>query len=131
METLYFKRALLNPSTYGVFSWMLFSHKICRWLSSWAALIGVAGLIALAPTQPLALAGVAGVAAVMGTALIGWNWPEGKGLPRVISIPTFLIVGNLAVIQATIKALRGELNAVWEPTRRDPAAQQPSVAANV
>jgi cellulose synthase/poly-beta-1,6-N-acetylglucosamine synthase-like glycosyltransferase len=131
METLYFKRALLNPWTYGVFSWMLFSHKICRWLSSWAALIGVAGLIALAPTQPLALAGVAGVAAVMGTALIGWNWPEGKGLPRVISIPTFLIVGNLAVIQATIKALRGELNAVWEPTRRDPAAQQPSVAANV
>ena len=37
METLWFKRALLNPIRYGAFSWMLFSHKVCRWLLPWTA----------------------------------------------------------------------------------------------
>ena len=130
METLYFKRALLNPFTYGVFSWMLFSHKICRWLGPWAALVGLVGTIALATVYPLALVAVAGAAIGIGIAVIGWNWPEGKPIPRAISIPTFMVVGNWAVVHATIRASRGELNAVWEPTRRDPT-QLPAAAANV
>src|SRR5690606_20548001 len=48
METLYFKRALLNPFSYGVFSWMLFSHKVSRWFAPWAALIGLGGGLLLA-----------------------------------------------------------------------------------
>ncbi|PYO43843.1 MAG: glycosyltransferase family 2 protein, partial [Gemmatimonadetes bacterium] len=31
LATLTHKRALLNPLRYGVFAWMLFSHKVCRW----------------------------------------------------------------------------------------------------
>lgn len=131
METLYFKRALLNPFSYGAFSWMLFSHKVCRWLGPWAALLGFGGLIALATAFPLALVGVGGVGLAMGIAVIGWKWPEGKPIPRVISIPTFMVMGNLAVLHATIRAMRGELNAVWEPTRRDPTAQQAPAVANV
>jgi cellulose synthase/poly-beta-1,6-N-acetylglucosamine synthase-like glycosyltransferase len=130
METLYFKRALLNPFTYGSFSWMLFSHKVCRWLAPWTALLGVAGLAVLALTNPFALAGIIGVAITLGVALVGWNWPDGKRIPRAISIPTFLVIGNWAVVQATIRAMRGELNAVWEPTRRDPS-QPAATAANV
>ena len=36
METLFFKRPLLNPFRYPLFAWMLFSHKVCRWLAPWA-----------------------------------------------------------------------------------------------
>ena len=32
LETLFYKRQLLNPFRYGWFAWMLFSHKLCRWL---------------------------------------------------------------------------------------------------
>ena len=32
LETLWFKRQLLNPFRYGSFAWMLASHKLCRWL---------------------------------------------------------------------------------------------------
>ncbi len=39
LATLAFKRALLKPLRYGVFAWMLFSHKICRWLLPGAALL--------------------------------------------------------------------------------------------
>src|SRR5690606_21976161 len=76
METLWFKRSLLNPLRYGIFSWMLFSHKVCRWLLPWtfpAALVGLAilaanstgGLVLLV----LALAGLAAGA-------IGWAYAE-------------------------------------------------------
>jgi cellulose synthase/poly-beta-1,6-N-acetylglucosamine synthase-like glycosyltransferase len=123
METLYFKRALLNPFRYGLFSWMLFSHKICRWLAPWAALIGFIGLVALAFSEPLAWIAVGGVVLLGVLALIGWQSPEGRAIPRLFSMPAFLVVGNAAVLHATINALTGELNAVWEPTRRDSATQ--------
>lgn len=123
METLYFKRALLNPLRFGVFSWMLFSHKISRWFAPWAALLGLVGLFLLAFAQPLAWIGIGGAALTGILALIGWRSPEGKAIPRLFSMPAFLTVGNVAVLHATIKAMSGELNAVWEPTRREASAQ--------
>lgn len=130
MGTLHFKRRLLNPLRYGVFSWMLFSHKVCRWAAPWAAMLGLAGLLMLAPSQPLALAAAAGATAIAALALVGWYWPEGRKPPRLVSMPAFLVAGNVAVLHATIKALRGERHAVWEPTRRDtaPAAATPASA---
>ena len=130
METLYFKRRLLNPLSSPLFAWMLFSHKVCRWMAPWAAACGFVGLLALSVTQPLALVAVAAVSAILVLALIGWNWQEGRPIPRLFSIPAFVVAGNLAVMHATISAMRGELNAVWEPSRREPgpAVQTSAVA---
>ncbi len=122
MGTLHFKRRLLNPWRYGVFSWMLFSHKVCRWAAPWAAVLGLVGLLLLAPSEPLAMAAVVGAGGLMALAFTGWCWPEGRRPPRFLSMPAFLVAGNVAVLHATIKALRGERHAVWEPTRRDGAA---------
>lgn len=121
METLHFKRHLLNPFRYGVFSWMLFSHKVCRWAAPWAVAIATFGLLFMAASQPLALVPLGVAAAIALLALIGWNWPEGRALPRLFAVPAFLVAGNVAVLHATINAVRGELNAVWEPTRREAA----------
>ncbi|MEX1184582.1 MAG: glycosyltransferase, partial [Gemmatimonadota bacterium] len=121
MGTLHFKRHLLNPLRHGVFAWMLLSHKAARWAAPWAAVLGIIGLLALAPVQPLAAVAAAVVLAVGALALIGWNWPEGRRAPRLFSMPAFLVAGNVAVLHATVKALRGERHAVWEPTRRDAA----------
>lgn len=126
MGTLHFKRHLLNPLRYGVFAWMLFSHKVCRWVAPWAALIGLTGVVSIAPVEPLAALGVAGAVLVVCLAAIGWSWPEGRPLPRIFSMPAFLLAGNVAVLQATVKAVRGERHAVWEPTRRD--ARRPGSA---
>lgn len=119
MQTLHFKRHLLNPLRYGAFAWMLFSHKICRWAAPWVALLGAVGIALLIPSQPIAA--IAAVLIALGSllALVGWYWPESRPLPRVLSMPAFLAAGNVAVLSATIKALRGESNAVWEPTRRE------------
>ncbi len=122
MQTLHFKRHLLNPLHHGLFAWMLFSHKVARWLAPWAAVLGLVGLLILATAHPVARLGLAAAAVVGALAFIGWRWPEGKRPPRLFSMPAFLVAGNVAVLHATINAMRGQMNAVWEPTRRESGA---------
>ena len=118
METLFFKRHLLNPFEYPLFAWMLFSHKVCRWAAPWAFTIGVLLALVLGWQYPLVKLAALGVALAGVLALVGWNWPEERPLPRLIAIPTFAITGNIAALHAGIKAMRGERNPIWEPTRR-------------
>ena len=118
METLVFEKDLLNPFRYGAFSWMLFSHKICRWLTPWALFACLVAML-LSPTHPVSMLGLAASAILGVLALIGWRWPSERKAPRVFSVPAFLFAGNIAVLHASIQAMRGELNPVWEPTRRE------------
>ncbi len=118
LETLFFRRRLLDPVRYGSFAWMLFSHKLARWLVPWAVLVGAIALIGLAPTYPWArwALGAAGVVGVF--ALVGWFWPA-RSLPRVFAMPAYVVSGLVAGLHAWTKAMRGELNPIWEPTRRE------------
>jgi cellulose synthase/poly-beta-1,6-N-acetylglucosamine synthase-like glycosyltransferase len=120
MQTLWYKRQLLNPARHGRFAWMLFSHKVCRWLVPWAGVAGIAGLILLAFHTRLAIVPLAAVAVASSLALAGWAWPEHRPMPRLIAIPAFAVAGNVAALVAWVRALGGEMGAVWEPTRRDP-----------
>jgi hypothetical protein len=118
LRTLWYKRALLNPVRFGLFAWMLSSHKLSRWLVPWALVLGAVALAALAPRHwwsALALAG-GGVAALV--ALIGWMRSEERPLPRLIALPTYAVTGTIAALQAWITALGGKGTALWEPTRR-------------
>lgn len=118
METLAYERALLNPFRYGAFSWMLFSHKVCRWLTPWALAACLVAMLAT-PTHIVSMVGLTGAAVLGLLAGIGWNWPADRKAPRLFSVPAFLFAGNIAVLHASIQAMRGELNPVWEPTRRE------------
>ena len=126
LRTLWFKRALLNPLREGLFAWMLWSHKLCRWLVPWG---GALGVLLLAPVALAASARgnwwaggalAAGGATVLLTA-IGWMWPErggGRPLPRFIALPLYAVSSNIAALQAWLRALGGAGTALWEPTRR-------------
>lgn len=119
METLLHRRHLLNPFRWGAFAWMLFSHKVCRWLVPWAGVLALLGLAILATGVPwarwLLLAAAAGAA----LGAVGWLWPERRPMPRLVSLPAFALAANLAALVASIKAVRGQGSAVWEPTRRE------------
>lgn len=122
METLHYKRGLLNPLRYGLFAWMLFSHKVCRWLVPWAGLCAFASLAVLSVTEPWArLVFGAGLLAILG-AVLGWHWVARGEAPRALALAAFVAGSNLAAMHAGIQALRAELNPVWEPTRRERAA---------
>lgn len=121
METLYFKRHLLNPLRHGRFAWKLISHKVCRWLVPWAGLVGLAGLALLDLPRAAAIVIWGAIATILLLALIGWLWPEERGMPRFVSIPAFAVAANVAALMAGLRAVSGELDPIWEPTRR-PAA---------
>ncbi|HEX2191140.1 MAG TPA: glycosyltransferase family 2 protein, partial [Longimicrobiaceae bacterium] len=72
METLWFKRHLMNPLRHGAFAWMLLSHKVARWLVPWSALAGVAGILVLAVDHPWARVAAAAGAVVALLAAAGW-----------------------------------------------------------
>jgi glycosyltransferase involved in cell wall biosynthesis len=118
MQTFFYKRALLNPLRYGLFAWQLFSHKLCRWLLPIFGVLGLGALVALARVAPWALWALAPAGLVAGLAVLGWVWPEGRRLPWIVSLPAYLVAGNVAVLHSWIDALRGARNAIWEPTRR-------------
>jgi cellulose synthase/poly-beta-1,6-N-acetylglucosamine synthase-like glycosyltransferase len=118
IETLWYKRSMLNPAKSGVYSWMLLSHKVCRWALPWVALLGLLGLGLLASESALAaviFTVAMGMALVGGTAWLGAG--DGR-LPVFLSIPAFLIMSNVATAHASLRALHGDRNPIWEPTRR-------------
>jgi len=119
LATLMHKRALLNPFRYGVFAWMLFSHKVCRWLVPWALLGMLATMGALAVTSVWARLLLA-ASAIMGTpGLIAWVRPGGASMPRLLALPGYVLAGNMAALQAWMRVFTGRHAPVWEPTRRD------------
>ena len=120
LETLFFMRTLLNPVRHGFFAWKLISHKLVRWLVPLAFVMGTAGLVALATEFAWARFGLGGLVALVAAGLLGWWWPSDARMPRVIGLPAYVLLGLVAGLHAWIKAVGGDLDPIWEPTRREP-----------
>ena len=118
MQTLWYKRHLLDPRQHGLFAWKLFSHKLCRWAVPWAAAVGFVGLLLLDLPGSLDIALWTAVAATAAATAIAWHWPEARAMPRLLSLPAFAVAANLAAMTAVLASMRGDLKPVWEPTRR-------------
>jgi len=122
MQTLVFKRHLLNPARHGQFAWMLLSHKVCRWMVPWAGVLALGALGALSLMLPWARWLLGAAAVLLVAAVAGWAWPERSAAPRLLALPAYLVSGNVAALLAAIAVLRGRRHATWEPTRRVGAA---------
>ena len=119
MDTLIHNRHLLNPFEYGLFAWKLVSHKILRWLLPTLALPAAVGLALLARDYAWARWACAATVAGIAIAGIGAMWPANRPMPRLLSIVTFGVAANLAVVHALLRvASRQRHDSLWEPTRR-------------
>ena len=118
LKTLWCMRELLNPVRHGVFAWMLFSHKLCRWMVPWALVVALGALGALAAVDAWARAGLVVIAGLAGLGGLGWRWLGGTWISRTLALPAYVMAGTLAALQAWWLALSGAQTAVWEPTRR-------------
>jgi len=118
METLYWRRALLDPTRYHVFAWKLFSHKICRWALPVSVIPGIIGLAILSYGHRWAEILLVAGALVAVLAFVGALWPAHRAMPRVLSLAAFGVAANLAVLNALWRVLAGHQDHVWEPTRR-------------
>ncbi len=126
--TLWYMRAMLDPRRYGDFAWMLFSHKLCRWLvpASVPFAATAIGMLALSPendlTRTVARAALVAGVGVAVVAAMTWRLAMRRALPRWLSMPAFVGAALVAGIQAWAQWAIGRQNPVWDPTRRVDAA---------
>ena len=108
---------LINAFRYGLFSWQLVSHKLCRWLLPFGVIavlvsncfLWEAGLFYRGFLILQLLGYTAGLAAF-----------AGKGLARIgiLKMASFFVMGNVATLLAWWKFLQGDKMVTWEPSRR-------------
>ncbi|MCG6955539.1 MAG: glycosyltransferase family 2 protein [Gemmatimonadetes bacterium] len=118
METLWYKRALLNPFRYPGVAFKLASHKLCRWALPWAGVAAWLATWVLAPRHTWALA-LALLGLLIGTlSLVGW-WLARKGRSNSpLASLAFVVASNLAAAYGLLRVLHGDRSPIWEPTRR-------------
>lgn len=107
---------LLNPFKYGLFSWQLFSHKLCRWLVPFAMIIAFLSNAIFAGDSgfyqiTLTLQVIFYLMALLGitTNLFSKN---------ILKLPSFLVVVNLSILNAWFLYIRGRRMVSWNPSKR-------------
>jgi cellulose synthase/poly-beta-1,6-N-acetylglucosamine synthase-like glycosyltransferase len=118
LETMWFKRHLMNPFRHGFFAFALLSHKLARWLVYATLPFAVMGLALLAPSSLLAAALLSVTIVTTLVGLLPLWWPSDRTVPRPLALLGFIVASNIAGIVAWLKVLRREHTAFWEPTRR-------------
>lgn len=123
LDSLWFKREMLDPFRHGRFAWMLASHKLGRWMVPATLPGALAGLAVLAVGgSGLALGGLAAAAVLAALTVVAVRWPEDRAMPAAVSLAGYVGVALTAGMKAWAEALVRERNPVWEPTRRETAA---------
>lgn len=110
-------RAMLNPLRSGLFGLQLVSHKVMRYavplfliVIFLSSLVLAGGALAYRIVFALQLAGYAGAACAWMLERIGVR-------SRLLALPHYFVLANVASILAFLKFLRGERYARWEPIR--------------
>ena len=114
-------RSLLNPLRGGFYAVELLSHKVMRYLVPLFLFVVFVSSVALAPRSLFFAALFAGQAVFYVAALAGWLLERAGVRVRLLSLPHYFVLANLAAVIAFYKFARGERYARWEPIR-EPAA---------
>ena len=117
LETLWYKRHLMNPFRYGGFALMLIGHKLCRWLVYPLLPGALVGLVVLSFVSRAAAVLLAMTAIAIMLGIAGMRSRE-RRIPVTLAVPGFVLATNLAGLLAWKKVLRREASPIWEPTRR-------------
>ncbi|WP_405223857.1 glycosyltransferase [Lentisalinibacter sediminis] len=110
-------REVLNPATFGMFSWQVWSHKMLRWAVPWFLLLLFVTSCFLAPGGGLPLVLLAGQAVGCGLAVLASVSAAVQRLAFARFAYYFCQV-NLAMAEACLRFIRGERVVTWEPSRR-------------
>ena len=116
------RRRLLNPFRYGVYSWILFSHKVVRRLAPFFLLTALATSLVLAQRGGF-YAGMASVqVGLYALALLGYLFKDRPlGRWRILYTPFFYCLANAAALVAVTRLLLGNRIEQWQPERPAPS----------
>ena len=106
---------LLNPFKYGLYSLQLISHKVLRRLVPFLFCTGWLASLFLAKTDDFYMWSAWVFSGFIGMGLFGLV--AQKHLPKVLLLPTFMMMSNIAMMRGVINAMSGKRTVVWVPTR--------------
>lgn len=109
---------VMNPFRTGLFSLMVISHKLLRWMIPLFLALGGIGSLMLS-LYGIPLFQVIAVAAVLTLLLAGiGNFSRNRNeLPIWISFPYYFVAVNWYAVRGLTKALRGRTQVVWQSAR--------------
>jgi cellulose synthase/poly-beta-1,6-N-acetylglucosamine synthase-like glycosyltransferase len=108
---------VLNPTTFGLFSFQVISHKLLRWAVPWFLLLAALSNMALIGNHWLYNTAALTQLLLYGMAFSGWRSTQLRQ-HVAIRIVFFFIQVNLAIAEATVKFITGTRMTVWAPSAR-------------
>lgn len=110
-------RGMMNPRRTGFYALQLLSHKVMRYLmpAFLIAILLASAVLARGSTFYLVL--FAGQIAFYALAFAGWLLERAGKRSRLLALPHYFVLANLASLLAFNKFLRGERYAYWETAR--------------
>lgn len=109
-------RTLLNPFRFGLFSWQLVSHKLCRWLVPFAMIVAFVSNVILASYSPFYF--YSSLAQVMFYSIAVAGFSTQLSRQRIVRLFSFFVLVNVSILKAWYGYLRGNRLLVWEPSKR-------------
>lgn len=110
-------RAMMNPFKSGFFAVQLFSHKVMRYLVPFFLLILLLCSLVLARHSLFYFSVLLAQVAFGVMALVAWRLEAANISNRLLTLPYYFVIANLASMLAVYKFLMGERYARWEPIR--------------
>lgn len=115
-------RSMMNPFRSGFYAIQLLSHKVMRYLVPFFLIALLLSSAALAPRSAFYAALLLAQAVFYVTAALSWALEQFGAHNRVLALPQYFVLANLASVIALYKFLRGERYARWEPIREPATA---------
>lgn len=108
---------MVNPIRYGLFSWQLLSHKLCRWLVPFALIVVLFSNALLASESAFYrvtfIAQVVFYCLALSSLMI--KMPSNSSY---FKIPAFFVLVNWSILTAWYRYFRGDRMVAWEPSKR-------------
>ena len=114
---LWRNRAMMNPLRSGLYAWQLFSHKVMRYLVPFFLLALLVSSGVLSMISPLYRIVFSLQLLGYGCAIVSWLLERSGVRSRVLALPHYFVLANVASVIALFKFIRGEKYARWQPIR--------------
>lgn len=118
MGGLVFRREVLNPFKFGVFSFQVFSHKVMRWAVPWLLVVSEICAIVLARDGSLLHLIMVESLTLLCLSPLVVRWFPVLRRYSLLRLAAFFIEVNAAILHATLMLLKGQDIKAWEPSKR-------------
>jgi cellulose synthase/poly-beta-1,6-N-acetylglucosamine synthase-like glycosyltransferase len=117
MSAIFYKKSLLNPFRYGIFSFELLSHKIMRWLVPFFLISLLLSNLFLLDSSIYLLAFITQVIFYL-LAVSSMSKIINIHEKIYVKVPLYFTAVNAAILYAWVKYLSGTKQEIWNPTKR-------------